>query len=73
MQYSQSTNPQSKSCTVVINGEKVCVHDGTWKECEVSYAFCTLRAPANIDIQKGHTVSDFVKQIDDVYDFLNGD
>ncbi|KAJ4478044.1 hypothetical protein J3R30DRAFT_3290409 [Lentinula aciculospora] len=23
-----------KSCTVYINGEKVCVHDGTWKECE---------------------------------------
>lgn len=24
-----------KSCTVVINGKKVCVRDGTWKECEV--------------------------------------
>ncbi|KAH8999042.1 hypothetical protein EDB92DRAFT_1832143 [Lactarius akahatsu] len=23
-----------KSCTIVINGEKVCVHDGTWKDCE---------------------------------------
>ncbi|KAE9410480.1 hypothetical protein BT96DRAFT_871390 [Gymnopus androsaceus JB14] len=23
-----------KSCTVYINGEKVCVHDETWKECE---------------------------------------
>ncbi|KAL0579538.1 hypothetical protein V5O48_002467 [Marasmius crinis-equi] len=22
------------SCTVVINNEKVCVHDGTWKQCE---------------------------------------
>lgn len=26
----------STSCTVVINSEKVCVHDGTWKRCEVS-------------------------------------
>lgn len=24
----------SKSCTVVINGEQVCIHDGTWKKCE---------------------------------------
>jgi len=23
-----------KSCTVLINRKKVCVHDGTWKECE---------------------------------------
>jgi len=23
-----------KSCTVLINGRAVCVHDGTWKECE---------------------------------------
>ncbi|KAI0068706.1 hypothetical protein BV25DRAFT_1817615 [Artomyces pyxidatus] len=23
-----------KSCTVVINGEKVCVHDETWKDCD---------------------------------------
>jgi len=23
-----------KSCTIMINGEKVCVHDGTWKDCE---------------------------------------
>jgi len=26
----------SKSCTIVINTEKVCVLDGSWKECEVS-------------------------------------
>ncbi|KAI9513337.1 hypothetical protein F5148DRAFT_1273263 [Russula earlei] len=24
----------TKSCSVVIDGEKVCVHDGTWKDCE---------------------------------------
>ncbi|KAI0307104.1 hypothetical protein B0F90DRAFT_1622366, partial [Multifurca ochricompacta] len=24
----------TKSCTIVINGEKVCVHDGIWKDCE---------------------------------------
>ncbi|KAJ7047381.1 hypothetical protein C8F04DRAFT_936682 [Mycena alexandri] len=23
-----------KSCTVLINHKKVCIHDGTWKECE---------------------------------------
>jgi hypothetical protein len=32
-----------KSCTVLINRKKVCVHDGTWKECEVS---CPIRRPA---------------------------
>lgn len=26
----------SKSCTILISARKVCVHDGTWKECEVS-------------------------------------
>lgn len=26
----------SKSCTIMINGEKVCVHDEMWKNCEVS-------------------------------------
>lgn len=25
-----------KSCTILISGHPVCVHDGTWKECEVS-------------------------------------
>ncbi|PFH52714.1 hypothetical protein AMATHDRAFT_139174 [Amanita thiersii Skay4041] len=28
----------SKSCTIVINGKKVCVHDGTWKDCENGYS-----------------------------------
>ncbi|KAI0638055.1 hypothetical protein C8Q77DRAFT_1214969 [Trametes polyzona] len=27
-----------KSCTVVINGKPVCIHDGTWKECEGGHA-----------------------------------
>jgi len=44
----------TKSCTVLINERKVCVHDGTWKECE-----------------DGHTISDFVRQINDEYDKLN--
>jgi len=43
-----------KSCTVLINGRKVCIHDGTWKECE-----------------DGHTVNDFVKQINSEFDRLN--
>jgi hypothetical protein len=29
-----------KSCTVVINRKKVCVHDGKWEECEVGV--CTM-------------------------------
>ncbi|THV08583.1 hypothetical protein K435DRAFT_814965 [Dendrothele bispora CBS 962.96] len=43
-----------KSCTVVINGEQVCIHDGTWKECE-----------------NGHTVNDFVRQINEQYEKIN--
>ncbi|KAF8204960.1 hypothetical protein BJ912DRAFT_823590, partial [Pholiota molesta] len=43
-----------KSCTVLISGHPVCVHDGTWKECE-----------------NGHTVGDFVRQIEDEYNKLN--
>ncbi|KAH7914365.1 hypothetical protein BJ138DRAFT_1133468 [Hygrophoropsis aurantiaca] len=27
-----------KSCTVLINGEKVCIRDGTWYECENGHA-----------------------------------
>ncbi|KAF9259491.1 hypothetical protein L218DRAFT_908181 [Marasmius fiardii PR-910] len=42
------------SCTVVINNQKVCIHDGTWKECE-----------------NGHTVNDFIRQINAEYDKLN--
>ncbi|KAF9009076.1 hypothetical protein BDQ17DRAFT_1301408 [Cyathus striatus] len=44
----------TKSCTVLISGQAVCVHDGTWKECE-----------------DGHSVNDFVRQIDDEYARLN--
>jgi len=44
----------TKSCTIVINGSKVCVHDGTWKDCV-----------------NGHTVDDFVRQINEAYDELN--
>jgi len=45
-----------KSCTVLISERPVCVHDGTWKECE-----------------NGHTVGDFVRQIEDEYEKLNRD
>ncbi|KAF8974578.1 hypothetical protein BDZ97DRAFT_35712 [Flammula alnicola] len=44
----------TKSCTVLISGRAVCVHDGTWKNCE-----------------NGHTVTDFVRQIEEEYDQLN--
>ncbi|ESK95975.1 secreted protein [Moniliophthora roreri MCA 2997] len=43
------------SCTVVINGEEVCIHDGgDWRKCN-----------------NGHTVNDFVRQINDEYNKLN--
>jgi len=42
------------SCTVMISGEEVCIHDGVWRDCE-----------------GGHTVNDFVRQIDNEYDRLN--
>ncbi|KAF8076375.1 hypothetical protein FPV67DRAFT_1405948 [Lyophyllum atratum] len=44
------------SCTIRINGREVCIHDGTWKQCE-----------------NGHTAGDFVRQINEEYDKLNGD
>jgi len=45
-----------KSCTIVINGERVCVRDGgVWKQCE-----------------NGHEVRDFIHQIEAAYDKLNG-
>ncbi|EAU84776.2 hypothetical protein CC1G_00295 [Coprinopsis cinerea okayama7 len=43
-----------KSCTVLISGRKICVHDGTWKECE-----------------NGHSVQNFVDQIEEEYRRLN--
>ncbi|OCH92875.1 hypothetical protein OBBRIDRAFT_750437 [Obba rivulosa] len=45
-----------KSCTIIINGKQVCIHDGTWYDCE-----------------NGHTVKDFVRQIDEEYQKLNSD
>ncbi|TFK55696.1 hypothetical protein OE88DRAFT_1710079 [Heliocybe sulcata] len=46
-----------KSCTVVINGYKVCVRDNyTWKECEA-----------------GHAPKDFIRQINEEYRRLNSD
>lgn len=34
-----------KSCTVLISGKAVCVHDGTWKDCEVSRIFYWILFP----------------------------
>jgi len=45
----------TKSCTVVINGEKVCIHDEIWQRCE-----------------NGHEIKDFVDQIEEEYQKLNG-
>lgn len=30
------TSASRKSCTILINQKQVCIHDGTWKQCEVS-------------------------------------
>ncbi|KAM6495894.1 hypothetical protein JOM56_008600 [Amanita muscaria] len=43
-----------KSCTIIIDGKKVCIHDGKWKRC-----------------YNGHSVKDFVRQINEAYDRLN--
>ncbi|PCH41160.1 hypothetical protein WOLCODRAFT_69436 [Wolfiporia cocos MD-104 SS10] len=45
-----------KSCTIMINGKQVCIHDGTWKQCE-----------------NGHSVHDFVRQINEEYRKLNSE
>jgi len=43
-----------KSCSILINNELVCIHDGRWKQCDL-----------------GHEVSDFVREVNEVYDRLN--
>ncbi|KAF8165355.1 hypothetical protein B0H34DRAFT_234914 [Crassisporium funariophilum] len=48
-------NKMGITCTVLISSRPVCIHDGTWKDCE-----------------NGHTVKDFVRQIEDEYERLNG-
>ena len=59
------------SCTVVVNGRKVCVRDDNkWRNCEV-------RRPSNdqvfifISPQNGSEVEDFVRKIEDEYKALN--
>ena len=60
-----------KSCTIYINGEKDCVHDGTWKECEVICLYILLGSFELNTLQNGHTVADFTRQINEAYDKLN--
>ncbi|KAJ3522343.1 hypothetical protein NMY22_g11928 [Coprinellus aureogranulatus] len=36
LQYGQALGI-TKSCTILINERKVCVHDATWKECEAGH------------------------------------
>jgi len=54
VQKSQDLGIQ-KSCTVIINGKQVCIHDGGWKRCK-----------------DGHAPEDFIRQINEVYEDLNG-
>lgn len=46
------------------------MHDGTWKECEVSFSGTNLAFELSCS-QGGHTVNDFVRQINDEYTKLN--
>jgi hypothetical protein len=39
--------PHRKSCTIVINGETVCVHDRIWKKCEVRKSASPLQWSSN--------------------------
>jgi hypothetical protein len=59
------------SCTILINGHVVCVHDGTWKECEVCYPMLTQRVFHSMLPQEGHTANDFIRQINNEYERLN--
>ncbi|KAJ7068264.1 hypothetical protein C8F01DRAFT_979130, partial [Mycena amicta] len=52
-----------KSCTVLINHRKVCVRDETWQECET-------RPGKNM--QGGNEVDDFIRQINEEFERLNG-
>ena len=36
-----------KSCTILINGRHVCVHDGVWKKCQVCQWCPSCKPPAH--------------------------
>ncbi|KZT12569.1 uncharacterized protein LAESUDRAFT_718841 [Laetiporus sulphureus 93-53] len=40
------------SCTVLINGKQVCIHDGTWKECENGHTAHDFIRQINEEYQK---------------------
>lgn len=73
-----------KSCTVIINGEQVCIHDGTWQKCEVRCGSLSLSSYIQSDdtidpniirlmiMQNGHAARDFIRQINNEYQKLNG-
>ena len=55
----------------MINGDKVCTHDGNWKDCEVSSPPKLAVEHKLIRIQNGHEIKDFIKQIEAEYRKLN--
>lgn len=60
------------SCTVLVNGRKVCVRDDNkWRDCEVRAAH-PVSVPNPTRAQNGSEVDDFVRQIEDAYAELNG-
>ena len=61
---------------MIINGKQVCIHDETWKECEVRTHFGgSLRGywilTAVLCVQGGHAPKDFIRQIEEEYNKLN--
>jgi hypothetical protein len=64
----------SKSCTIIIGAKVVCVRDGgEWKECEVRIFRRLFHQALTWEcLQNGHTVDDFISQIQEEYERLNG-
>ena len=56
---------------MLINRRKVCVHDETWKECEVGFSFEICHIGGSDELQRGHQAADFIAQIEEEYDRLN--
>jgi hypothetical protein len=56
----------------MISGKTRCVHDGTWKDCEVCYSIPSIVCPL-IDCvsQTGHSVEEIIGYLQDEYQKLN--
>lgn len=76
--WQSSDNPlndrfrSSKSCTILIEGKIRCIHDGSWKSCDVGGFLATLLLiPSDpLSKQDGHEILDFVHSIEREYERL---